>query len=123
MPGDAEFLRTYAVRGEANAEVVAEAITSRDDGFWELASEMIDRHPNNESLKSKLEFAISQDGLGIAGSYADHQIAIAQAIEQARDSLGDRYPRARMWFDRLAPAFRAAAKGTRRQEDDRWIDD
>ena len=64
MPADAAYLRSYSARGEAHAEAVVCAITSNDDGFWQIACEIHERYPDNSSLKAKLGSAIGGFGSG-----------------------------------------------------------
>jgi len=86
MPEDAEFLRGYAAQSEAQALAVTGMITSRDDGFWPLACEIFERYPNSDAIRSRLTIAIEQLELVRVGNHAQGQLAIAAAIERARDA-------------------------------------
>jgi hypothetical protein len=59
MPGDSEFLRESASRSETHAEAVAESLTSRAPGFWEIACEMFERFPEGEGLRDRLVTAVA----------------------------------------------------------------
>ncbi len=123
MPEDAEFLRTYAALSEARAEVVAQAITRRDQGFWGLACEMFERSSDDGALRSRLTSAIGDLGSGFFGVGADQYADTATDIEHVRDTLKEASPRTRMWLDELAEAYRRAEQDERRREEDRSIDD
>jgi hypothetical protein len=123
MPEDAEFLRAYAATSDTRTEVVAQAITRKDQGFWALACEMFERTPDNQALKSRLTAAIGDQGSGFFGVGADQYADTATDIEHVRDTLKEASPRTRMWLGELAEAYRRAEEDERRREEDRSIDD
>lgn len=122
LPLDVEFLRAYAARGEAQAEAVAEAIASRDPGFWDIACEIYERHPDNDRLKSKLGWAIGGFAGGFFGGLASHADDAVAEIENARSPLDDRFPRTRLWLEQMLAAYRQSAADARRHEEDWDID-
>ena len=122
LPEDTEFLRAYAGTSDARTEVVAQAITRKDQGFWALACEMFERNPDNQALKSRLAAAIGDLGSGF-GVGADQYADTATEIEHVRDTLKEASPRTRMWLGELAEATRRAEERERRREQDRSIDD
>jgi len=65
MPDDADFLRTYAAQGVAEADTVASAIASSGPGFWDIACEIVERYPENEQLRRRLGIAAG----GFAGGF------------------------------------------------------
>ncbi|HME27411.1 MAG TPA: hypothetical protein VKI44_39845 [Acetobacteraceae bacterium] len=122
MPDDADFLQAYAARGIAEADTVASAIASSDPGFWEVACEIIERYPENESLRGKLGMAAGGFAGGFFGGLAKHaEDAVAQ-IETILNRLEARFPHARLWLDELLAAYRQRAAEMAQQEADRDID-
>ena len=110
MPADAAYLRSYSARGEAHAEAVVCAITSNDDGFWQIACEIHERYPDNSSLKAKLGSAIGGFGSGFFDVSAEHSASVAATINRVRGGLDERFPRTRMWFGELANTYSRAAQ-------------
>ena len=122
MPDDVDFLQAYAARGVAEADVVASAIASSDPGFWDVACEIIERYPENESLRRKLGLAAGGFAGGFFGGLAAHaEDAVAQ-IETILNRLESRFPHARLWLGELLAAYRQSAAEMARQEADRDID-
>jgi hypothetical protein len=118
MPDDADFLRTYAAQGLAEADTVAGAIASSDPGFWDIACEIVERYPENEQLRRRLGIAAG----GFFGGLAKHaEDAVAQ-IESVLNSLDGRFPRARLWLGELLVTYRQGAAEMARKEADRDID-
>ena len=99
------------------------AITSNDDGFWQIACEIHERYPDNSSLKAKLGSAIGGFGSGFFDVSAEHSASVAATINRVRGGLDERFPRTRMWFGELANTYSRAAQDLRRQESDRYIDE
>jgi len=122
LPSDVEFLRTYAAQGEAQAETVAEAIAGRDPGFWDIACEIYERHPDNDKLKGKLGWAIGGFAGGFIGGLASQADDAIAEIENARSRLDDRFPRTRLWLDEMLAAYRKSAAEARLHEEDWDID-
>lgn len=122
MPNDAGLLRSYAERGDAEAEAVAAAISSRHPGFWELACCLVEGHPGNEMIQSHLTAGIAQMGSVISGRMSDHYAACLREIEQAKQMMTVGMPRASAWLDRVASSFRQAAETERRGEEDATIE-
>ena len=122
MPDDADFLQAYAARGVAEADVVASAIASSDPGFWEVACEIIERYPENESLRRKLGLAAGGFAGGFFGGLAAHAEDAVTDIETVLDRLEGRFSHARLWLGELLAAYRQSAAEMARQEVDRDID-
>src|SRR5262249_8506993 len=101
---------------------VAEAISSRHGGFWEIACDLIERHPHNERIRSHLEVGVEQFRHVIAGNLSDHYAGRVSDLEHARDVVATSMPRARAWLEELAARFSRAAEAERKREADERID-
>jgi hypothetical protein len=122
MPDDADFLQTYAAWGVAEAETVASAIASTNPSFWKVACEIIERYPENESLRGKLGMAAGGFAGGFFGGLAEHVEDAAAQIEVTLNRLDGRFRYARLWLGELLTAYRQSAADMARQEADRDID-
>jgi hypothetical protein len=121
MPADADFLHSYAARGEPQAVAVAELVSSRDGEFWELACGIVERYPNNTEVRSLLANGIAQYGFVIKGGFGGHYENLVDEIERADNAHCEKRPHARRWLCGLADNFRQQAAAERRQEEDDWI--
>jgi hypothetical protein len=122
MPDDADFLRTYAALGVAEADTVAGAIASSDPGFWDIACEIVERYPENEQLRRRLGIAAGGFAGGFFGGLANHAEDAAAQIENVLNSLDGRFLHARLWLGELLVTYRQSAAEMARKEADRDID-
>ncbi len=122
MPDDVEFLRTCIAHGEAQGEAVASAIGSHDEGFWDVACEIYERHPENERLKAMLGTAVGGMAGGFFGGFAVQAEEAAANIEVIRSQLDGRFPRTRLWLGEILAVYRQTAVDAKRREEDRDID-
>jgi hypothetical protein len=122
MPDDADFLRTYAAQGVAEADTVASAIASSDPAFWDIACEIVERYPENQLLKRKLGTAVSGFASGFFGGLAEHAEDAAAEIESVGNRLSGRFPHTRLWLSELLGTYRQTAAEMARKEADRDID-
>ena len=122
MPDDADFLRTYAAQGVAEADTVASAIASSDPGFWDIACEIVERYPENELLTRRLGMAAGGFAGGFFGGLAEHAEDAAAQIESVLNSLDGRFQHARLWLGELLMTYRRSAAEMGRKEADRDID-
>jgi hypothetical protein len=98
MPDDADFLRTYAAQGVAEADTVASAIASSASGFWDVACEIVERYPENEPLRRRLGMAAGGFTAGFFGGLAEHAEDAAAQIEGVLNSLDGGFLHARLWL-------------------------
>ena len=122
MPDDADFLQAYAAHGVVEADAVASAIASGDPGFWQVACEIIERYPTNDSLRGKLGVAAGGFAGGFFGGLAGHAEDAVAHIETALNRLEGRFSHARLWLGEFLAAYRQSAAEMARQETDREID-
>jgi hypothetical protein len=122
MPDDADFLRTYAAQGVAEADTVTSAIASSDPDFWDIACEIVERYPENEMLRHKLGLAAGGFAGGFFGGLAEDAEDAAAHIEIVLNSLDGRFPNARLWLGELLVTYRQSAAEMARKEADRDID-
>jgi hypothetical protein len=122
LPDDADFLRTYAAQGLAEADTVSGAIASSDPGYWDIACEIVERYPENEQLRRKLGLSAGGFAAGSFGGLAEHAEAAGAEIESVLNRLGGEFPHARLWLGELLVTYRQSAAEMTRKEADRDID-
>jgi hypothetical protein len=117
---DADFLLTYAGRGESEALTVCEAITWGRHGFWPIVFGLIERHPSSQRLRSELELRIMQSGQVRQGPLSELHRQWLADVEGARQ-LPEATPAVRAWLDDFSRRLRLGLDEQLRREADERV--
>jgi hypothetical protein len=117
LQGDRDVLSEYASRGEAEALTIVTAITGGRPGFWPLAFELVNAHPENTPIRRDLELRVQQMGQVVTGPTSEHLELCRKDVEQALHLPEVPQP-ARSWLTDFEQRLARAVNEQRRQESD-----
>jgi hypothetical protein len=78
---DAEFLTSYSVKNEQNAELIAESITGKKTGFWPIAVQVLAAFPENQRIKGAIAGGAEHMNQVVVGPTSEHLTACAKEID------------------------------------------